>query len=145
MYEELPFYCLSANDNHSKRLFETNPNCVRNVSHVLVDEFQDTNTIQYEIVKHMARQSGALTIVGDPDQSIYAWRSAEVENLSFMLNGKITVICVGTSVDASTDFKPTHQVFLEENYRSTSSILAAALAVVQQGTLRLLAYREGPG
>lgn len=111
----------------SERLFKKNPNCVKNVSHVLVDEFQDTNTIQYNIVKLMAASSGSLSIVGDPDQSIYSWRSAEVENLAFMLK----------------DFPRTHQVFLEENYRSTSSILAAALAVVQQGRERRRTI--GPG
>lgn len=69
----------------------------------------------------MAQSNGSLTIVGDPDQSIYSWRSAEIENLHFMLE----------------DFKGTHQVWLEENYRSTSSILEAALAVVSQDTERI--------
>jgi DNA helicase-2/ATP-dependent DNA helicase PcrA len=67
-------------------------NAVKNVKHVLVDEFQDTNTIQYNIVKLMARSSSSLTIVGDPDQSIYAWRSADIENLQHMLQGMLNFI-----------------------------------------------------
>lgn len=69
----------------------------------------------------MAKSSGSLTIVGDPDQSIYAWRSAEIENISYM----------------SADFPGTHKVFLEDNYRSTGSILQAALAVVEQDQERI--------
>lgn len=118
------------------------PTAVKNVKHVLVDEFQDTNSIQYNIVRLMAASHDSLTIVGDPDQSIYSWRSAEVENLMHMLKGELRFsIDVDRLVHALivtrslyfADFKGTHQVMLEENYRSTSSILQAALAVVEQG------------
>lgn len=87
----------------------------------MIDEFQDTNTVQYDLVKLIAKASGSLTIVGDPDQSIYGWRNAEVENLEKMV----------------TEFQPCRQIFLEQNYRSTGAILGAALAVVRQGMLSL--------
>ncbi|KAJ8483033.1 hypothetical protein ONZ45_g14752 [Pleurotus djamor] len=85
--------------------------------HVLVDEFQDTNSIQYELMKTIANSaSECLTVVGDPDQSIYGWRSADVTNLAKMRK----------------DFAQTESVLLEENYRSTASILKASLAIVAQ-------------
>jgi len=72
--------------------------------HILVDEFQvsflwiiqdqaegqDTNTTQYELMRCFAEANEGLTVVGDPDQSIYGWRSAEVENLNKMVKGKLT-------------------------------------------------------
>ncbi|EGN98601.1 hypothetical protein SERLA73DRAFT_54973, partial [Serpula lacrymans var. lacrymans S7.3] len=85
--------------------------------HVLVDEFQDTNIMQYELMRFLAAASGCITVVGDPDQSIYGWRSAEVENLFKM----------------QKDFLKTVQIFLEQNYRSTGSILAASVAIISQG------------
>ncbi|GAA5891913.1 hypothetical protein JCM6882_007403 [Rhodosporidiobolus microsporus] len=102
-------------------LFLNHPRVVGKIQSVLIDEFQDTNTVQYDLVKLIARASGSLTIVGDPDQSIYGWRNAEIENLEKML----------------TDFKPVKQIFLEQNYRSTGAILGAALAVVRQDTKRI--------
>ncbi|SCV74703.1 BQ2448_7732 [Microbotryum intermedium] len=94
---------------------------VSDIQSVLIDEFQDTNAIQYDLVTTIARGCASLTIVGDPDQSIYGWRNAEVGNLERMVN----------------DFKPVKQIFLEENYRSTGAILGAALAVVRQDTNRI--------
>ncbi|GAA6025159.1 hypothetical protein JCM10207_008919 [Rhodosporidiobolus poonsookiae] len=102
-------------------LFQSHPRVVGKIRSVLIDEFQDTNTVQYDLVKLIAAASGSLTIVGDPDQSIYGWRNAEIENLEKML----------------VDFKPVKQVFLEQNYRSTGAILGAALAVVKQDTKRV--------
>ncbi|GAA5988890.1 hypothetical protein JCM11641_002112 [Rhodosporidiobolus odoratus] len=102
-------------------LFKNHPRVVGKIKSVLIDEFQDTNTVQYDLVKLIARASGSLTIVGDPDQSIYGWRNAEIENLENMLE----------------DFAPVKQVFLETNYRSTGAILGAALAVVRQDTKRI--------
>lgn len=72
----------------SEKVLQKSTVAVKNVQHVLVDEFQDTNSIQYNIVRLMAKSSQSLTIVGDPDQSIYSWRSAEVENLHHMLKGQ---------------------------------------------------------
>ncbi|OSX59010.1 hypothetical protein POSPLADRAFT_1151629 [Postia placenta MAD-698-R-SB12] len=89
--------------------------------HVLVDEFQDTNTVQYELMKCIAAANKCVTIVGDPDQSIYGWRSAEIENLERM----------------QKDFPTTQQIFLEQNYRSTASILAASMAIVSQDNTRV--------
>ncbi|GAA5966335.1 hypothetical protein JCM21900_003099 [Sporobolomyces salmonicolor] len=103
------------------QLFRHHPRVVAKIKSVLIDEFQDTNSVQYDLVKLIAAASGSLTIVGDPDQSIYGWRSAEVENLEKM----------------TKDFAPCRQIFLEQNYRSTGAILGAALAVVRQDTKRI--------
>ncbi|BGP35653.1 ATP-dependent DNA helicase srs2 [Rhodotorula toruloides] len=103
------------------QLFRNHPRVIAKIKSVLIDEFQDTNSVQYDIVKLIAAPSGSLTVVGDPDQSIYGWRNAEIENLEKMLK----------------DFHPVRQIFLEENYRSTGAILGAALAVVRQDTKRI--------
>ncbi|KZT02552.1 UvrD-helicase-domain-containing protein [Laetiporus sulphureus 93-53] len=84
--------------------------------HILVDEFQDTNDVQFKLMQHIATSSRCVTIVGDPDQSIYGWRSANTENLSKMQKA----------------FPLTRQIFLEQNYRSTASILNASMAIVEQ-------------
>ncbi|KAI8980111.1 UvrD-helicase-domain-containing protein [Trametes punicea] len=89
--------------------------------HVLVDEYQDTNTMQYELMVHIARASQCVTVVGDPDQSIYGWRSAEIENLAKM----------------QRDFPATQQLYLEQNYRSTGSILDVSVAIVSQDKGRI--------
>ncbi|GJE88670.1 UvrD-helicase-domain-containing protein [Phanerochaete sordida] len=103
------------------RLFSENPQVGRWCTHALVDEFQDTNSVQYELMRGLAATSRCVTIVGDPDQSIYGWRSAEVENLAKMRR----------------DFATTQQIFLEENYRSTAAILAVSVAVVAQDKSRI--------
>jgi DNA helicase-2/ATP-dependent DNA helicase PcrA len=83
-------------------------------SHVLVDEFQDTNRVQYELVRRLAEATRNLTVVGDDDQSIYAWRGAEPRNL----------------LDFDRDFPDAMVVKLEQNYRSTQLILDAANAII---------------
>ena len=80
------------------------------IRYLLVDEYQDTNTAQYQLVKLLVGARGALTVVGDDDQSIYAWRGAQPENLAHLQN----------------DFPGLKVIKLEQNYRSTGCILQAA-------------------
>lgn len=105
-------------------LWQQNPELLRHyqnrIQHLLVDEFQDTNRVQYAWLKTLAGQTGRLFVVGDDDQSIYGWRGARVENLK----------------DFVTDYKPT-TIRLEQNYRSSGNILAAANAVIANNPSRL--------
>lgn len=98
------------------KLLRTHPECVANVEAVLVDEFQDTNGVQYELMSLLAQSRSFITIVGDPDQSIYGWRAADSKNLGRM----------------KTQWRDTLTVNLEENYRSSGSILRAAQKVIEQ-------------
>ncbi|MEE8421556.1 MAG: UvrD-helicase domain-containing protein [Dehalococcoidia bacterium] len=82
--------------------------------HVLIDEFQDTNIVQYQLAQELASIHGNITAVGDPDQSIYSWRAADVRNLASF----------------QRHFSGTEVVLLEQNYRSTGNILSAASAVI---------------
>ena len=88
---------------------------------VLVDEFQDTNTSQYEIAKMLTETHHNICVVGDPDQSIYSWRNADIRNiLSFQ-----------------SDFPNAKVIALEENYRSTQTILNAAQSIITQNKNRV--------
>ncbi|EIA3113502.1 DNA helicase Rep [Vibrio cholerae] len=80
------------------------------IRYLLVDEYQDTNTSQYELVKLLVGERGRLTVVGDDDQSIYSWRGAKPQNLVLL----------------GEDFPSLKLIKLEQNYRSTSRILRAA-------------------
>ena len=84
--------------------------------HVLVDEYQDPNTVQYQLVWRFAEATRNLTVVGDDDQSIYAWRGAEPRNL----------------LDFDRDFPDARVIKLEQNYRSTQTILDAANAIIRK-------------
>ena len=84
------------------------------IRYLLVDEYQDTNTAQYEMIKYLVGPQGRFTVVGDDDQSIYAWRGAKPENMALL----------------KEDFPKLKIVMLEQNYRSTTRILTSANAVI---------------
>ncbi|MGL4693232.1 MAG: UvrD-helicase domain-containing protein, partial [Stenotrophomonas maltophilia] len=88
---------------------------------ILVDEFQDTNAIQYAFVRVLAGETGHVFVVGDDDQAIYGWRGAKVENVQRFLK----------------DFPGAQTVRLEQNYRSTANILGAANAVIAHNPDRI--------
>jgi DNA helicase-2/ATP-dependent DNA helicase PcrA len=88
---------------------------------ILVDEFQDTNAIQYAWLRMLSGETVPMTAVGDDDQSIYGWRGAKVENI----------------LNFSRDYPDTITVRLEQNYRSSKNILEAANAVISRNTDRL--------
>ena len=119
-YDDLLLRCVE--------LLEDHPECASNIEAVLIDEFQDTNHVQYRLMNLFARhgtantygQAPKLTIVGDPDQSIYSFRSAEIENLKRM----------------QKKYSCTQVIHLEENYRSSGAILQFATEVIEQDTSR---------
>jgi|BarGraNGADG00312_2_1021985.scaffolds.fasta_scaffold00390_6 DNA helicase II / ATP-dependent DNA helicase PcrA len=88
--------------------------------HVLVDEYQDTNVVQYYLVKMLAEEHRNLCVVGDDDQGIYSWRGADIRNI----------------LEFEKDYPDARVVKLEQNYRSTSQILDAAGGVVRNNTGR---------
>ncbi|MCK7542592.1 DNA helicase II [Marinobacter bryozoorum] len=102
----------------------------RRFQHILVDEFQDTNTIQYAWLQILASNRVPITVVGDDDQSIYGWRGAKIENIQ----------------QFQRDFPNARLVRLEQNYRSTQLILKAANAVIanNQGRLGKELWTDGP-
>ena len=89
--------------------------------YLLIDEFQDTNALQYAWIRVLAGRSGQTFVVGDDDQAIYGWRGAKVENVQQFLR----------------DFPGARTIKLEQNYRSTSTILKAANSVIERNGHRL--------
>ncbi|MCJ8276485.1 MAG: UvrD-helicase domain-containing protein, partial [Bdellovibrionales bacterium] len=88
--------------------------------YILVDEYQDTNLIQYEVLKMLSKNKNNVCAVGDEDQSIYSWRGANIFNI----------------LNFDKDFKNTRVIKLEQNYRSTKNIIGAASAVIENNSQR---------
>jgi DNA helicase-2/ATP-dependent DNA helicase PcrA len=106
------------------RLFQAHPEVAeayrRRFKHVLVDEYQDTNHAQYMLIKELVGDTGELCVVGDADQSIYAFRGATIRNI----------------LEFERDYPDARTILLEQNYRSTQTILSAANAVIDRNTER---------
>src|SRR5512133_1476124 len=106
------------------RLLEENPqereNYGRRFEYVMVDEFQDTNQVQYELLRHLAAYHQNIFVVGDEDQSIYRWRGADYRNV----------------LRFEEDYPKAQKILLEQNYRSTQTVLDAAVAVIGRNTHR---------
>lgn len=111
-YDDLLLRCVE--------LLRYHPTCVSNVEVVLIDEFQDTNVVQFDLMRLFAGKNKRVTTVGDPDQSIYGWRSAEIKNLERMQQQYPDILTVR----------------LKNNYRSSGAILLAADEVIQQDVSR---------
>ncbi|MEO8371283.1 MAG: UvrD-helicase domain-containing protein, partial [Candidatus Solibacter sp.] len=92
----------------------------RRLSYVMIDEYQDTNRTQYELMRLLTEEHGNVCVVGDEDQSIYSWRGADIKNI----------------LDFEHDYPKAKTIRLEQNYRSTKNILAAAGAVVENNKAR---------
>ncbi len=109
---------------HTLTLLRKNPEvreqCHRRWSHILVDEYQDTNPVQYKLLKQLATLDHSLTVVGDDDQSIYRWRGADIGNI----------------LRFERDFPGARVIRLEQNYRSTQTILDAANTVIAHNASR---------
>ena len=105
-------------------MFQKHPDVLRKYQerfrYILVDEYQDTNMAQYMLIKLLAEEQGNVCVVGDEDQSIYAFRGADIRNI----------------LEFEKDFPGAKVVKLEENYRSTQTILGAANSVIQNNTAR---------
>ncbi len=106
------------------QLFRENPELLARYQsrylHIQVDEFQDTNLVQYELMKQLAGKYRNICVVGDPDQSIYSWRSADLRNI----------------LNFEKDYPDAKVVLLEQNYRSTKLILEAASHVISANKQR---------
>jgi DNA helicase-2/ATP-dependent DNA helicase PcrA len=106
-------------------LFEAAPHLLERYQerfqHILVDEYQDTNRVQYVLVSALAEQHRNLFVVGDPDQSIYGWRQADIRNI----------------LDFEKDYPDARQIHLELNYRSTARIVEAADRVIRENEARI--------
>ncbi len=88
--------------------------------YILVDEFQDTSSLQYQIIRMLGARYRNVCVVGDPDQTIYSWRQAELRNTD----------------NFRKDFPGTRVIGMDENYRSSKTIVAAANALISRNSLR---------
>jgi DNA helicase-2/ATP-dependent DNA helicase PcrA len=102
----------------------------KRLTHILVDEWQDTNKVQYILVKYLVGENRNLTVVGDASQSIYSWRGADFRNINYLIR----------------DFPDIKIINLEQNYRSTQNILEAANCVISKNTTHpiLKLWTENP-
>lgn len=109
---------------YTANLLETNPEVrqkyAQRFQHILVDEFQDTNQAQFALLSHLASYHQNIFVVGDEDQSIYRWRGADYRNVQRF----------------TKNFPGTEKILLEQNYRSTQTILDAAVAVIDENPNR---------
>ncbi|MCY3542952.1 MAG: UvrD-helicase domain-containing protein [Chloroflexi bacterium] len=139
-YEDLLRQCSAVDFDdlilRTYQLFERVPDVARKYQeryvHFMVDEFQDTNIAQYAIAKQLSRYHLNICVVGDPDQSIYTWRNADIRNILSFQN----------------DYPKAKLIALEENYRSTQTILDAARSLIASNTQRVekdLWTRNGEG
>lgn len=107
------------------KILEQNPSLAHSLSqkysYIMVDEYQDTNPLQYKILKLLTSAHCNLCVVGDDDQSIYGWRGADIRNI----------------LEFTQDFPNAKMIKLEQNYRSTPQILAIANALISKNTQRL--------
>ena len=105
-------------------LFDRNPSVLKTwqdrFQHILIDEYQDTNHAQYRFVKLLASARRQITVVGDPDQSIYAWRGADIKNI----------------LNFEADYPDSGTIRMEQNYRSTPVILEAANHLIKNNQMR---------
>ena len=110
---------------YTYELFQKNPQIrkyYQNIfKYILIDEFQDTNEIQYKLIKAISSKETCIMVVGDDDQSIYGWRGAKVENIQHFIN----------------DFDDVKIIKLEQNYRSTNNILKVANSIIKNNKNRL--------
>lgn len=107
------------------QILKTNPSfaqiCSEKYAYIMVDEYQDTNPLQYKILKLLTSAHCNLCVVGDDDQSIYGWRGADIRNI----------------LEFTQDFPDAKMIKLEQNYRSTPQILEVANALISKNTQRL--------
>ncbi|HOJ63761.1 MAG TPA: exodeoxyribonuclease V subunit gamma [Spirochaetota bacterium] len=105
-------------------IFKSNPSILEKYQkkweYILVDEYQDTSLMQYEFIKLIAQKSKNISVVGDDDQSIYSWRGANQNNFKLF----------------EKDFAPVYEIKLEQNYRSTQTILDAANSIIKNNKIR---------